>query len=197
MQVLEGVFRRIPGLRRLLRPEPFTGSKEYWERRYVRGGTSGRGSYGELARYKAEFLNEFVRTHGVHSVIEFGCGDGNQLSLGAYPEYIGLDVSKSAILRCRDRFREDTSKSFFLYDGEAFIDRRPLFRADLALSLDVLFHLIEQAVWESYLRHLFSAAERFVICYSSDSDSPSREAHIRHRAFSGWVAMHFPDCISF
>jgi SAM-dependent methyltransferase len=184
---LRRVIRRIPALRRLLGGEPFTGSREYWEERYAHGGTSGRGSYGELAAYKANFLNGFVREHAVRSVIEFGCGDGNQLLLAEYPEYVGLDVSKSAILLCRDRFRGDPTKSFFLYDGEAFVDRRPLFRAELALSTDVLFHLTEEAVWELYLRHLFGAAERYVIAYSSDSDEASLEPHIVHRPFTRWV----------
>lgn len=187
MRLLHRVIGRIPGIRRLLRGDPFNGSREYWEGRYALGGTSGRGSYGELAAYKADFLNGFVREHAVRSVLEFGCGDGNQLSLAEYPEYVGLDVSKSAILRCRDRFRGDATKSFFLYDGEAFVDRRPHFRADLTLSLDVLFHLTEEAVWELHLRHLFGAAERFVIAYSSDSDETSREAHIVHRPFTRWV----------
>lgn len=187
MHKLRRVIRRIPALRRFLGGEPFTGSREYWEERYAHGGTSGRGSYGELAAYKANFLNGFVREHAVRSVIEFGCGDGNQLLLAEYPEYVGLDVSKSAILLCRDRFRGDPTKSFFLYDGEAFVDRRPLFRAELALSTDVLFHLTEEAVWELYLRHLFGAAERYVIAYSSDSDEASQEPHIVHRPFTRWV----------
>jgi SAM-dependent methyltransferase len=171
---------------------PFDGSREYWEERYTRGGTSGRGSYGQLAEYKAGYLNAFVREHAVRSVIEFGCGDGNQLTLAEYPEYLGLDVSRSAVQRCAARFRDDPTKSFFLYDGTAFVDRRPVFRADLALSLDVLFHLVEQDVWETYLRHLFGAAERFVIVYSNDSSEPSRDAHILSRPFTPWVADHLP-----
>ncbi len=95
-------IRPIPGVRRLslMRQRlAFTGSASFWERNYQRGGTSGGGSYGELACGKADFLNAFVREHAVESVIEFGCGDGNQLSLAQYPSYIGLDVSRSAIER--------------------------------------------------------------------------------------------------
>ena len=90
-------------------------------------------------------------------MIEFGCGDGNQLSLAEYPSYIGLDVSRTAIGLCQRRFSGDPAKSFFLYDGTCFTDRAGVFAADLALSLDVVYHLTEDAVFETYLRHLFAA----------------------------------------
>lgn len=174
--------------RALRRRQAFPGSQEYWEQRYAAGGTSGRGSYGELAAYKADFLNGFVREHNVRSVIEFGCGDGAQLSLAQYPRYIGLDVAKRAIKLCAKAFEQDPSKSFFLYDSDAFVDRQEVFRADLALSLDVIYHLTEDAVFEGYMWHLFNAAERFVIAYSSDMETRNRELHIRHREFTKWVA---------
>ena len=60
-------------------------SGDYWERRYRLGMTSGPGSAGKLASFKADVLNEFVRDNGVQSVIEFGCGDGTQLTLAKYP----------------------------------------------------------------------------------------------------------------
>lgn len=179
--------------RALGRAPTFPGSQEYWEERYAGGGTSGRGSYGELAAYKAKFLNEFVGDRGIASVIEFGCGDGSQLSLAKYPNYIGLDVARTAIALCSTRFEEDRTKSFFLYDPGAFVDRHCIFRAQLALSLDVIYHLTEDAVFESYMRHLFAAAEQFVIAYSSNTESPDVEPHIRHREFTTWVAATLPQ----
>ena len=58
----------------------FSGSGEFWESRYQRGETSGGGSYGRLAQFKAQTLNRFVEENEIASVIEFGCGDGHQLS---------------------------------------------------------------------------------------------------------------------
>src|SRR5438874_1182973 len=121
----------------------FPGSASYWEQRYRSGGDSGAGSYGRLADFKAEILNRFVASHGVESVIEFGCGDGNQLSLARYPNYIGLDVSASAIQMCKKRFVEDSSKSFFLYHPDCFVDRQGIFASDLSMSIDVIYHLVE------------------------------------------------------
>ena len=80
---------------RLLRLAPrastgvFEGSSSYWENRYVADGNSGPGSYGDLAIFKAKILNEFIGTKNVQSVIEFGCGDGHQLSLARYPRISG------------------------------------------------------------------------------------------------------------
>lgn len=170
----------------------FSGSAAYWEDRYNRGGNSGSGSYGRLAEFKAEVLNRFVAGHAIQSVIEFGCGDGHQLSLAHYPRYIGLDVSAAAVAHCGRLFAGDPDKSFFLYNAKAFIDRAGVLRADLALSLDVIFHLVEEEVFEDYMRHLFAAANRYVIVYSSDYDGP-QQIHERHHQFSAWVAQNRPE----
>lgn len=164
----------------------FPGSGNYWEERYRQGGTSGSGSYNRLALFKAEVLNDFVAKNSIGSVIEFGCGDGNQLKLAAYPNYIGLDVSKKAIQMCTQTFAEDTTKSFFLYDPFAFTDNGKLFQVDLALSLDVIYHLIEDEVFETYMKHLFQSAKRYVVIYSSDFDGTQR-FHERDRKFTKWV----------
>lgn len=93
---------------------------QYWERRYSAGGTSGEGSYGRLADFKAKVINDFVVEHDIRSAVEFGCGDGNQLSLLRLPRYIGLDVSASAIRRCIARYAKDRAKSFFFSTPRAF-----------------------------------------------------------------------------
>ena len=62
--------------------------------------------------------------------------------------------------------------SFFLYDGACFTDRAGVFTADLALSLDVIYHLTEDTVFEAYMRHLFAAGSRFVIIYATDREIP-------------------------
>ncbi|MGC1583619.1 MAG: class I SAM-dependent methyltransferase [Candidatus Acidiferrales bacterium] len=187
---VKDLIRPIPGVRQLslLRQRhDFAGSAAYWEQTYSRGGTSGPGSYGSLAHSKAEFLNELVRSRGVHSVIEFGCGDGNQLSLAQYPRYVGLDVSPTAIKLCMRKFADDPDKSFFLYDGSCFADHTGLFKADMALSLDVVYHLVEEAVFETYMTHLFDAANRYVVVYATNGTICDDAPHVVHRHFSSWV----------
>jgi SAM-dependent methyltransferase len=193
---VKDLVRPLPGVRRLslLRQRlKFAGSANFWERNYAGGGTSGVGSYGVLADSKAEFLNRFVRDRCVRSVIEFGCGDGNQLSLASYPRYIGLDVSCAAIGLCKDRFASDPDKSFFLYGGDCFVDRAGLFTADLAISLDVIYHLVEDQVFETYMTHLFAAASRYVVVYTSNTTLTDTAPWVRHRKFSEWVDVHCPQ----
>ena len=187
--------RLLPGTRKfsILRQRLIFGSSaSYWERNYASGETSGPGSYGALGEGKAAFLNAFVRERNVRSVIEFGCGDGHQLSLAEYPRYIGLDVSRSAIARCKNQFSEDSTKSFFLYDGACFVDRLGLFVADLAISLDVVYHLTEDAVFAAYMEHLFAAAAKFVVLYATNTEIPHTAPHVRHRKFTDWINTYNP-----
>ncbi|MDB5540764.1 MAG: hypothetical protein JWQ89_2491 [Devosia sp.] len=180
------VYKQI---KRLLVVRRFAGSTHYWETRYRDGGNSGAGSYGRLADFKARFLNDFVDQNGIRSVIEFGCGDGNQLMLARYPRYIGLDVSYTAIDRCRNLYKEDSTKSFLLLDSYAGET------ADLSLSLDVIFHLVEDEVFEAHMNFLFDAARRSVIVYSSNVDRSNSAAHVRHRRFTDWVAVRRPEWV--
>ena len=162
-------------------------SGDYWEQRYKAAGSSGAGSYNRLARYKAEVLNEFVSGHGIKSVIEFGSGDGAQLQLAHYPSYIGVDVSPTAVALTRKLYVGDQTKRFLHVD-----DWTPEITAELSLSLDVIYHLIEDRVYEEYMRRLFEAT-RYVIVYSSDTDRKSDSVHVRHRKFTDWVQRNRPD----
>ena len=158
-------------------------SGTYWEDRYAGGDTSGSGSYGKLAKFKADFLNDFTTKKQIESVIEFGSGDGNQASLFNFKQYIGFDVSTTAIAKCNERFRDDPRKHF-LHISEYYNTR-----ADLALSLDVIYHLIEDKTYEDYMKRLFEAATRYVIVYSSNDENASRNIeHVRHRKFTDWVS---------
>lgn len=160
-------------------------SANYWESRYRAKGTSGSGSYGRLALYKANFLNAFVQEHGIQTVVELGCGDGNQLSLAEYPNYKGFDVSPTVIGICQKKFGNDPSKTF-AHTSE--LDRLEV-KAQLSLSLDVLYHLVEDHVFETYLRQLFEISEKFVIVYSSNFElyGATSAAHVRHRVFTSWI----------
>ena len=159
---------------------------EYWERRYREGGASGAGSAGRLASFKAEVLNGFVAEHRIASVLEHGCGDGGQLALAEYPAYLGTDISETAVCLCRARFAGDPTKRFVVAGGHG------LAPGELGLSLDVVFHLVEDDVFERYMRDLFDYATRYVIIYASDRDAATPDPHVRHRRFSDWVSRHRP-----
>ncbi|WCB46369.1 glycosyltransferase [Nitratidesulfovibrio vulgaris] len=175
-------------------PDPvFSGVAGYWDSRYASGGNSGAGSYGRLAAFKARILNDFVASHAIGSVIEFGCGDGNQLTLAHYPSYTGLDISANAVALCRNRHGHDLTKRFLRYEPDDFPQGNPWVRAELALSLDVIFHIVEDHLFEAYMRHLFDSATRYVIVYSSNTSDNSGVAHVRHRKFTRWVRTNRKD----
>jgi hypothetical protein len=181
------LLSRISKLRN--RSVGFEGSKNYWIRRYESGRNSGGGSYGVLAEYKAEVLNEFVRENQVHSVIEFGCGDGNNLSYFDFPSYLGLDISDFVILNNKKRFQKNNKWAFLSIDGSTEFR----FKADLTLSLDVIYHLVEDEVYELYMSSLFRSSAKFVVIYSSDVDFIPPAAHVRHRKFSQWIELNRKD----
>ncbi|HEX4846780.1 MAG TPA: class I SAM-dependent methyltransferase [Novosphingobium sp.] len=163
-------------------------SGDYWENRYKAGGNSGAGSYNRLAEHKAEVLNGFVADHGVQTVIEFGSGDGAQLTRAHYPDYTGVDISHTALDLTRKLFAGDPTKRF-LHPSEL----PDPFVADLTLSLDVVYHLIEDSVFEAYMAQLFDASRRYVIVYSSNTDRKSDAVHVRHRRFTDWVEANRPE----
>jgi hypothetical protein len=169
-------------------PCDFRSSSDYWDRRYRAGGNSGAGSYNRLAEFKASFLNGFVNERQIHSVLEYGCGDGAQLKLAHYPNYTGVDVSAKAIEMCRTLFGADPSKRFLQSD-----QMPPGIVSDMSLSLDVVYHLVEDYVFDSYMEQLFTSARRFVIVYSSNVDQDSPARHIRHRQFTRWVERNKPE----
>ena len=159
-------------------------SAAYWETRYASGGDSGSGSEGTNRLWKAQVINDFVASYGVRDVIEYGCGDGRQLEVSNYPQYLGLDVSKTAIEMCEAVFAHDPTKTFHTL---------PLpwpVAADLVLSLDVIYHLVEDDVFEQHIHDVFATALHWVILYTTDSDyiDPGfvPAPHVKHR----YVAHH-------
>lgn len=183
---VEAIVRRLRGGSR--QPPPFRSSGQYWEERYRQGGNSGAGSYDRLAEFKAEFLNDFVQTNGVTTVIEFGSGDGAQLERATYPAYIGVDVAPQAVELCRKKFRGQPAYRF-IHTSE--VDASV--KAELSLSLDVIYHLVEDEVFDAYMRGLFDAGERFVIVYASNEDKAWTSPHVRHRRFTDWVEKIRPE----
>lgn len=168
-------------LNRKVSVQPFN-SRNYWENRYLANNNSGAGSYGRLADFKAEVLNDFVKINNIQNIIEFGCGDGNQLSLANYPNYIGLDVSETAKKICQQKFIEDSSKKFYLTNK--FIKEN--LKAELVLSLDVIFHLIEDEIFENYMDDIFNHSTKYVIIYASNYNDHF-EPHVKCRKFTDWI----------
>jgi hypothetical protein len=192
--ILKSGIKRVPVLRKPayilfhFLTGPFKGSERYWEQRYAEGRDSGLGSTGHLAAFKADIINTFIKTNNIKTVIEYGCGDGLQLELACYPNYIGFDVSPSAIVLGKEKFKANKTMVFKLmsdYKGE---------KAELTLSLDVIYHLVEDGIFHRYMERLFSSSDSYVIIYSSNTDKNVKDQprHVKHREFTKWVERHAP-----
>lgn len=166
-------------------------SNKYWEDRYAKGGNSGAGSYKHLAEFKAEVINNFIQQYGINKALEFGCGDGNNLSLYNIENYVGVDVSNKAIEICKSKFSQDFSKTFLTL--EAFMTLTDCLKyAKLVISLDVIYHLIEDSVYHEYMNNLFDNSLKYVIIYASNYDEVLC-AHVKHRKFTDWVEKYKQD----
>lgn len=158
-------------------------SKQYWIDRYrLHRGNSGAGSYGIYAEYKAEIINNFLIQNNITTVLELGCGDGNQLSLLKPKKYYGYDVSLLVVENNKIRFPN------FIFSTN--IDDFTTMKYDLTLSMDVILHLIEDEVYEEYVNLLFSLSNNYVIIYSPDEDKDFHN-HCKFRTFTRDVPKEF------
>ena len=186
----KGLLRNFLKLFSPADPEPVFSSGDYWQKRYVSGRNSGAGSYGRLAEYKAEVINKIVKDREIEKVIEFGSGDGNQAALLDIPNYTGVDVSTEAVRLANEAAGQDPRKSFHVVnDSFEVVDKS----YDLSMSLDVIYHLIEDNIFDAYMTDLFQASRRFVLIYASDEDKSTKNAHVRHRRYSVWIEENASD----
>lgn len=168
-------------------------SQLYWENRYASGANSGAGSYNHLADFKAQILNGWIMRQNVKTVIDYGVGDGHQLSLlhlNHLDSYIGIDVSPHIIASCREKFAMDTNKQFVVATE---LTGRDL-TAELVLSCDVLYHLIEEEIFHGYIDHLFSMAKKYVIIYARDDDM-EHTTHVKFRKFTDLIRNKYPNWV--
>lgn len=156
----------------------------YWDSRYLKGGDSGAGSRGDTGRDKALFVNDVIQRHGISSVIDWGCGDGQVLTHMTHAiGYLGIDVSQVVLDRVRG---EHPSRLFCLPEEAEGVT------ADLALSMDVLFHFPDDADYFAYLQNLFRSADHMVLIYATDYDGGQTARHVRRRNFTPDITRRYP-----
>lgn len=161
----------------------FESSSSYWETRYQKNGNSGIGSYGEYANFKASVINNFVEKHNIQFVDDFGCGDGNQLSISNYPNYVGYDISETILENVRNKFKNDNSKIFL-----NIVDySKSNSKLQLALSLDVIYHLVEDQIFASHMNQLFDGYMYVIIFSTNFNETFYNGSHVKHRKFSDWI----------
>lgn len=165
--------------------------KRYWEKRYKAGGSSGAGSYGAHAEWKASVINRLVNQRGLASAVEVGCGDGAQLEKYSFGRYTGVDISATAVKLCEERFAGDESKRFMVVTPGEHID---LERADLVICVEVLMHVIDEDDFRWTLEEVFRLSKGFVVLLNPlgairDKKSP----HEKNRNLLMHLIPFFPD----
>ncbi len=113
-----------------------------WGRDLNGEGTSGTGSTFESARLYISFVNNFIKTHDVKSILEIGCGDGVLLEYLNIPQetsYTGYDVVESILEKNRKKF-----PNYTFANKNILTENLP--EVDLILCKDVLQHLPNNVV---------------------------------------------------
>jgi len=147
-------------------------SKTYWEDRYKRGGNSGTGSYGENKVFKTKIINQIIDEYNIESMYDLGCGDGSQLE-GINTdklEYVGFDISDTVISKCKDKYPHLT------FDNMDNINNYG--RVQLTMSNDVIYHLIEDEVYDEYMDNLISKTTQYILIYSTNFDDDRKPTHV-------------------
>lgn len=188
----------------------FINSQGYWEERYYYGGNSGRGSYGEDARIKSNFLNDTVQNYNIENVIDIGCGDGNNLSYFNTMNYFGVDLSKTIIKKNKKKFINDKSKKFYLLGNNQEDILKNINQSinkinTIIISFDVIFHLVEDKTYNDHLDFINNINASYCLVSSSDINIRYNPLvpHVRHRNYSKdmllreWsliASKQIPDC---
>jgi SAM-dependent methyltransferase len=144
-----------------------------WGRDVSGTGTSGTGSTLEITREYRAFVEDFIKTHAVTSIVDAGCGDWTFSSAMNWGDasYLGIDIASDVIALVRKK-HERGRISFRVGD---ITDELPA--ADLLISKDVLQHLPNAMVQRFIRNNLRQGKYKWAILTndrrSRNGDTPS------------------------
>lgn len=165
-------------------------SFEYWKNRYALGPNFQQG-YDEGIKITAIEINDFIKEKNIKRLFDYGCGDGRQSKHIIVDDYLGVDISETAICRCRNL---NPGRKYYLAKKNDKVLKSLLkdFKPDLSLSLWCISHLIEDEIFKEYMENLFYS-ERFVLIHSLNEDKYFDEKYSRHRNFTKYISDNFKD----
>ena len=130
-----------------------------WGKDVAGKGTSGTGSTLEITREYRAYVEEFIRTHNVKSVVDAGCGDwgfSSKIDWGQ-ASYLGVDIASDVIATVRSKYE----KGNVTFQVGNITDELP--DADLLISKDVLQHLSNSLVQKFVRNNLRRGKYKWVI----------------------------------
>ena len=134
-------------------------SEGVWGRGVAGTGTSGSGSTLEITRDYRAYLQGFIKTHRVTSVVDAGCGDWSFSRTIDWAEasYLGVDIASDVI--DADRKKHERGKIRFRVGD--ITEELPA--ADLLISKDVLQHLSNELVQKFIRNNLKKGKYKWVL----------------------------------
>jgi SAM-dependent methyltransferase len=141
-----------------------------WGRDAAGRGVSGSGSTLDITQEYRSYVEEFIKTHDVTSVVDAGCGDWNFSSAidwgGA--SYLGVDIASDVIDAVRRK--HETGKIRFQVGDVT--DELPA--ADLLISKDVLQHLSNELV-QKFIRNNLKPGKYKWVLLTNDRGSENAD----------------------
>jgi SAM-dependent methyltransferase len=130
-----------------------------WGKDVTGKGTSGTGSTLEITRQYREYVEDFMKTHAVKSVVDAGCGDWSFSSAIDWGDasYLGVDIASDVIAAVRKKHEHGKIK---FQTGDITED---LPAAELLISKDVLQHLSNELVHKFIKNNLRKGKYKWVI----------------------------------
>ncbi len=130
----------------------------FWNFRYQHDPVlgSGRGSRGEFLKHKQELLRPFADSFEDADIVEVGFGDLETSRGLPFKNYRGIDTSREAV-KIASQKKPDWNFSVGLADN------LPSKSADLAICLDVLFHVPKKQDYENIIMQLIRVSRKSIL----------------------------------
>jgi SAM-dependent methyltransferase len=145
-----------------------------WGKDATGTGTSGSGSTLEITREYRAYVEDFIKTHHVTSVVDAGCGDwgfSRAMDWGD-ASYLGVDIASDVI----DVLRTKHERGKIGFQVGDITEDLPT--ADLLISKDVLQHLSNELVQKFIRNNLRTGKYKWVIL-TNDRTGPRQNLDIR------------------
>ena len=166
---------------------------DYFNSRSLKGHKSGWGSvgqWGELKRSMLDFIWPF------ESMLDIGCGD--MICLSSFKpfvnnrfSYFGIDGSSSIIAKAREKY---PLHLFYQATISELIKGDLNKKYDVIVCCDLLFHIIEEDLYEQFLSWLFgSSARHLLLTYLRVDEEEGQTSDEGHFVVRDFGKIEIPD----
>lgn len=132
----------------------------YWDQHYGEGGISGEGSIGDYRNWKWQIIKKYTdNSENLGSVIDVGCGDISFWQGKTCQDYLGIDISKTIVEKNQAKRPEWT----FVCDSA---DVHKDIKADYVFCFDILFHIMDDNMYEKILKNIISYSRNMIFIYT-------------------------------